>query len=138
MTRLRSSLTRVAVPVAWALRTYWVTAALLVITGTVALAAMLPVSTLFHGGPLAPEGRLLAPALRAPDLPLPLGPFATTPAAYRSAATAMLFSVLTLIAAGVFLVAAITLLAVADVRSAARTREMSVRRAVGASRSLLL
>jgi putative ABC transport system permease protein len=138
VTGLRAHLTRVLTPAWWALRTYWLTAALLVITGTVALGALLPVSALFHGGPFTPEGRLIAPALRAPDLPLPLGPFATTPAAYRSAATATLFSVLTLIAAGVFLVAAITLLAVADVRSGARTSEMSVRRAVGASRSLLL
>jgi putative ABC transport system permease protein len=131
-------LTRVTAPAGWALRTYRLTATLLVITGTVALAALLPVSALFHGEPFALEARLIAPELRAPDLPLPLGPFATTPAAYRSAATATLFSVLTLIAAGVFLVAAITLLAVADVRSAERTREMSVRRAVGASRLLLL
>jgi hypothetical protein len=138
VTALRAHLTRVLAPAQWALRTYWLTAALLVITGAVALGAMLPVSSLFHGGPLAPEARLIAPALRAPDLPLPLGPFATTPAAYRSAATTMLFSVLTLIAAGVFLVAAITLLAVADVRSGTRTSDMSVRRAVGASRSLLL
>ena len=138
MNGLRSLLARIIAPVAWALRTYWLTAALLVITGAVALGAMLPVSALFRGGPLAPEARLIAPALRSPDLPLPLGPFATPPAAYRSAATTMLFSVLTLIAAGVFLVAAITLLAVADVRSGTRTSEMSVRRAVGASRSLLL
>lgn len=135
---MRAQFTRVATPAAWALRTHWVTAVLLVITGTVALGALLPVSALFHGGPLALDSRLVAPAVRNPDLQLPLGPYATTPAAFRSAVTTTLFSVLTLIAAGVLLVAAITLLAVADARSAARTTEVSVRRAVGASRSLLL
>ena len=135
---LRARLTRIGAPAAWALRAYWVTAALLVITGTVALFALLPVSELFQGGPFTPAARLLAPAVRTPDLQLPLGPWATTPAEFRSVTTATFFSVLTLIAAGVFLVAAITLLAIADIRGAARTQEMSVRRAVGASRSLLL
>ncbi len=138
MTRCCRGLTRVGAPAAWALRTHWVTTALLVVTGTAALAALLPVSALFHGGPPAFDSRLIAPAVRNPDLQLPLGPFATTSTAFRSAATATLFSVLALIAAGVLLVAAITLLAVADARSAARTSEISVRRAVGASRSLLL
>lgn len=129
-------MTRVGAPAVWALRTHWVTAVLLVITGAVALAALLPVSALFHGG-LTFDSRLIAPAVRNPDLEIPLGALATTPAAYRSAATATLFNVLVLIATGVFLVAAITLLAVADARSAARTNELSVRRAVGASRLLL-
>ena len=137
MSGIRARLTRVTAPVGWALRTHWVTAALLVLTGSVALAALLPVTALFHDGPLAFDTRLVSPAVRIPDLLLPLGPYATTPAAFRWASTATLFSVLTLIAAGVFLVAAITLLAIADVRSAARTTEMVVRRAVGASRALL-
>lgn len=138
MTRLRSQLTRIGAPAAWALKAYWVTAALLVITGAVALAALLPVSALYHGGPLTLGPRLIAPVVRTPDFQLPLSSLATTPEAFRSAATASLFSVLALIAGGVFLVAAITLLAVADARSAARANEISVRRAVGASRSMLL
>ncbi|HTH65724.1 MAG TPA: FtsX-like permease family protein [Gemmatimonadales bacterium] len=135
---LRSQLTRIGAPAFWALKAHWVTAALLVITGTVALAALLPVSALFHRGPLPLGPRLIAPAVRTPDFQLPLSSLATTPGVFRSAATASLFSVLALIAGGVFLVAAITLLAVADARSAARANEISVRRAVGASRSVLL
>ena len=135
---MRARLVRVVAPARWALRAHWGTAVLLGITGACALGALLPVSALFHGGPLTSSARLLAPEVRTPDLLLPLGPYATTTAAFRSATTATLFSVLTLIAAGVFLVAAITLFAIADVRGAARSGEMVVRRAVGASRLLLL
>ena len=137
MSRPQKQLIRVVAPALWALRAHWVTATLLTLTGAVALAALLPVSALFGGSPLALGSRLLAPALPNPDLQLPLGADATTPAAYRAAATGSLFSVLALIAAGVFLVAAITLLAISDARSAARAQEVSVRRAVGASRILL-
>lgn len=137
MSAVRARLTPIIAPARWALQTYWVTAALLILTGSVALAALLPVSGLLNGGPLAFDSRLVSPAVRTPDLLLPLGPYVTTPAAFRSATTATLFSVLTLIASGVFFVAAITLLAIADVRSAARTTEMAVRRAVGASRTQL-
>lgn len=137
MNALRAPMTRVGAPALWALRAHWVTATLLAVTGIVALAALLPVSALFGGPLLHPAARLLAPALPNPDLQLPLGADATSPADYRAAVTGSLFGVVTLIAAGVFLVAAITLLAISDARSAARAQEVSVRRAVGASRALL-
>jgi putative ABC transport system permease protein len=129
-------LRRIVVPALWALRTHWVTAALLGAAGTGALVALVVVSRLVGTPGIGP--RIVAPAVRIPDLQLSTSALATTPLQLRTAATGQLFSLLLLIAAGVLLVATVTMIAVAAARTRARSHELVVHRAVGASRGLLL
>src|SRR2546425_1051943 len=135
--KLRSHLTRLWSPAAWALRAHWVTSALLAAIVGTALVALLLVSLLLFGSQPGLRPRLVPPVVPMPDLQLPTSALMTTPADVRGAATDQLFQVLLLVAAGVFLVAALSVVAVAAARGAARASELIVRRAVGASRRLL-
>jgi len=129
-------MTRALAPARWALRTHWLTAALLVAAGTATLVGAIVVS-----GLLAPTGmgpRIVPSAVPVPDLQLSTSALATTPAVVRAAATQQLFALLLLVTSGVGMVAAITIIAVAAARSSARAQELVVRRAVGASRRRLL
>ena len=83
-------------------------------------------------------GRLRAPLVRVADLGLGRSSLATGPNELRAAATADLFHLLLLVAVGVLCVAALSLLAVAFARGGSRVTELAVRRAVGASRRLIL
>jgi len=136
VTTWRSRLTRIGAPAAWALRAHWVTAALLVVAGTVALFGVIVVSRL-----IAPTGmgpRIIPAAVPVPDLQLTTSALASTPGDVRSAATHQLFTLLLLVASGIGITAAITIVALAAARSSVRAQELVVRRAVGASRRLLL
>lgn len=128
--RLRGVLRSIGAPTRWALRAHWGTAVLLATAAGVALVAVLPVTTLVS--------RLSAPLIRVADLELGRSSLATGPNELRAAATADLFQLLLLVAAGVLCVAALSLLAVAFARGRSRISELAVRRAVGASRRLIL
>jgi len=129
-TPLRGLLRRATAPAGWALRAYWGTAVLLASAAGIGLVAALPVTALV--------GRLRAPLLRAVDLGLGRSSLATGPNELRAAATGDLFQLLLLVAVGVLCVAALSLLAVAFARGGSRVTELAVRRAVGASRRLIL
>jgi putative ABC transport system permease protein len=83
-------------------------------------------------------GRLRPPLLRVADLGLGRSSLATGPNELRAAAAGDLFQLLLLVAVGVLCVAALSLLAVAFARGGSRVTELAVRRAVGASRRLIL
>jgi putative ABC transport system permease protein len=136
VTGLRAHLTRVLAPARWALRAHWVTAALLVAAGAIALFGTIVVSRLV--APTGMEPRIVPSTVPVPDLQLLTSALATTPAVVRWAATQQLFALLLLVASGVGIVAAITIIAVAAARTSARAQELVMRRAVGASRRLLL
>ncbi|HSD31875.1 MAG TPA: FtsX-like permease family protein, partial [Gemmatimonadales bacterium] len=127
---LSGLLRRASAPAGWALRTHWGTAVLLAAAAGIGLVATLPVTALV--------GRLRAPLLRVADLGLGRSSLATGPNELRAAATADLFHLLLLVAVGVLCVAALSLLAVAFARGGSRVTELAVRRAVGASRRLIL
>ena len=128
--RLRGLLRSIAVPARWSLRAYWGTAALLAVAGGIGVVAVLPVTTL--------HARLGVPLLRVVDLGLGRSSLATGPNELRAAALASLYQLLVFVAVGVLCVAVLSLLAVAFARGRARVTELTVRRAVGASRRLLL
>lgn len=136
--RLRRLLRSTGVPAQWALRAYWGTAVLLVTAGGAGLAALVPVTALADGGRAGLVSRLGAPLLRVADLGLGRSDLAAGPNELRGAAVAGLYRLLVLVAAGVLCVAALSLLAVAFARGRARVTELAVRRAVGASRRLLI
>jgi putative ABC transport system permease protein len=103
---------------------------LLAAAAGIGLVATLPVTALV--------GRLRAPLVRVADLGLGRSSLATGPNELRAAATTDLFQLLLLVAVGVACVAALSLLAVAFARGGSRVTELAVRRAVGASRRLIL
>ena len=138
MERLRQALRRVGAPARWALQSYWGTAVLLAAAGGAGLIALLPVTSLTDGARPGFASRLAAPLLRVADLGLGRSSLAAGPNELRAAAVAGLFRLLLLVAAGVLCVAALSLLAVAFARGRSRVTELSVRRAVGASRRLIL
>jgi hypothetical protein len=132
------SLRRALGPALWTLRTYRGTVLLCVAAGAVGLAAALPVTSLVapHGGQFAT--RLGVPALHGETIDLSWGPFALTPTAMRQWGVHLLFRMLAGVSIGVLAVAALTILSVATAQAAARARDIAVRRAVGASRRVLL
>ena len=138
MERFRRAVRRVGAPACWALRSYWGTAALLAAAGGAGLFALLPVTSLADGTRPGFASRLAAPLLRVADLGLGRSSLAAGPNEVRGTAVAGLFRLLLLVAAGVLCVAALSLLAVAFARGRARVTELTVRRAVGASRRLIL
>ena len=127
---LSSQVRRATAPAGWALRAYWGTAVLLAAAAGIGLVATLPVTALV--------GRVRAPLARVADLGLGRSSLATGPNELRAAATADLFHLLLLVAMGVLCVASLSLLAVAFARGGSRVSELAVRRAVGASRRLIL
>ncbi|HEX4574885.1 MAG TPA: FtsX-like permease family protein, partial [Gemmatimonadales bacterium] len=133
-----AALRRVATPALWGLRADWGTAVLLVATTAGALAALLPVASLFAPGATGLAPRLGLAPWRGDDLGMTWSPLAASPTATGQAALVTLFRLLVVVAAGVFAVATVTVLSLSAARAAQRAREVSVRRAVGASRRHLL
>lgn len=133
------SLRRALGPALWTLRTYWGTVLLLVTAGAVGIAAALPVTSLVapHHGHFAT--RLGVPA-SAPgeSLGMNWGPYALAPTDMRQWGVHFLFRLLAGVSIGVLAVAALTVFSVAAAHAAGRAREIAVRRAVGASRRVLL
>ena len=134
------SLRRTFGPAFWTLRTYRGTVLLLVTAGAVGLAAALPVTSLVapHAGRFATRLGVPVRAFEGDSLGMNWGPYALTPIAMRQWGVHMLFDLLAGVAIGVLVVAAMTVLSVASAQAAARAREIAVRRAVGASRRVLL
>ncbi len=128
---------------AWAaagdgLRMYRGTTLLLAITATLALASVLPVA-----GLLAPDVGRLAPRLgltagRGGDLGLPWVTAWQGPAEIASGGLTFFFNLLLTSAAATLAIAGISLLTLCGARALAREGEVSVRRAVGASRRSLI
>ena len=117
----------------WALRAYGASTTLIVVAGTLAVAAALPVVSL--GGPDA--GRLQLPPI--PDAGLSIGwsAAAATPTALQLRGLALLGGILLGLAIAALTMAVITVLALSADRASARRSEMVVRRAVGSSRRQL-
>jgi len=134
------SLRRTFGPAFWTLRTYRGTVFLLVTAAAVGLAAALPVTSLVapHAGHFATRLGVPVRVFEGDSLGMNWGPYALTPIAMRQWGVHMLFNLLAGVAIGVLVVAAMTVLSVASAQAAARAREIAVRRAVGASRRVLL
>ena len=95
-------------------------------TAATALAALLPVTSL--------ATRLGLPPWRGGDLGMAWSTLAWSPTATHHTALVLLFQLLLGIAIGVLAVAGMTLISLSVARASARTPELSLRRAVGASR----
>ena len=134
------SLRRALDPALWTLRAYRGTVILLVTAGAVALAAALPVSSLVapHAGRFATRLGVPGAASLGDSLGLQWGPYALTPTAMRQWGVHLLFRLLAGVTVGALAVAALTMVSVAMAHAAARAREIAVRRAVGASRRIML
>jgi len=102
---------------------------LLALTAATALAALLPVTSL--------ATRLGLPPWRGGDLGMVWSTLAESPTATRHTALLLLFQLLLGIAIGVLAVAGMTLISLSVARASARAPEVSLRRAVGASRQQL-
>ena len=102
----------------------------MLVTAALALTALLPVTSL--------SGRLGLPAWRGGDLGMEWSTLAWSPTVTRSVGLAMLVRLLLSVGAGVVAVAALTTLSLMIARASTRSIEVSVRRAVGASRGQLI
>ena len=122
-----------AATAAWGLRAYRGTAVLLVIGGAVAVAIGLPAIAL--GGGWAPALHLGGPVEAAVG---PGGVFARSPEWLRAEAVRLLCAALFSVSAATFAVGGFGLLLVWGARGGERAGELAVRRAVGASRRVLL
>ncbi len=134
------SLRRATDPALWTLRAYRGTVLLLVTAGAVGLAAALPVTSLVapHAGRFATRLGVPGAMQGGETLGMAWGPYALTPTAMRQWGVHLLFRLLAGVTVGVLAVAALTIISVATAHAAARAREIAVRRAVGASRRILL
>jgi len=130
---MKGTLRPAAASARWALRAYGASTTLIVVAGTLAVAAALPVVSL--GGPDA--GRLQLPPI--PDAGLSIGwsAAAATPTALQLRGLALLGGILLGLAIAALTMAVITVLALSADRASARRSEMVVRRAVGSSRRQL-
>lgn len=128
------NLQRALAPALWGLRAYWGTAVLLAGAAATALTALLPVTSLSAWGPTGLATRLGLSAWRGGDLGMSWRTLVWNPNDARAAALATLFQLLLGVAIGVLAVSALTMLSVSVARASARAAEMSLRRAVGASR----
>lgn len=119
------------------LRAYRASAVLLVLAGALALLAALPVAA-FTSNHLIPVGTtLVPPSAPLPDFGIGWTPLAHSAEAIRRTAIRELFRLLVGIAAGAVAVAGLTALSIGIARGSAREGELTVRRAVGASRRRL-
>ncbi len=132
-------LRRTLVPALWSLRAYSGTAVLLAATAAVGLAALLPVTSLVApGGGGVLSARLALPPWQGGDLGMSWSTLAWSPTVTQRAALGMLFRLLVGVAAGVVAVAGLTIMSLSAARAAARAPDVSLRRAVGASRRQLM
>jgi putative ABC transport system permease protein len=120
-----------------ALRTYWATAVLIVITGAVALAATVPVMQLAQYS-REPVTGLRFSTIPVSDLGFHWSTNASTPAATQAEAVGLLSQLLLLAACAALALACVTILSISAARGSARVPEIAVRRAVGAARRTLL
>ena len=126
---------RTTVPAVQALRTYWGTSLLVATAGIVALAAILPVTSLLESS-ASLDSRLIFSTM-ANTAVSGWGAPVRSPVATQQAAVNALFQVLALTAGAVLVVAVLTLVGLFGARAVARSTELAARRAVGASRRLL-
>ncbi len=120
------------------LRAYPGTAALITLALSIALATILP-ATVF--GTLSDHGiqsRLGLAPIRGGELGLAWGRAVQSPAATQQEAVSTVALLLIGMAAAMLAIAAVTILTLASARESARSPELTVRRAVGASRRILL
>jgi hypothetical protein len=124
-------------PALWTLRVWWKTTALIVIVGSLAAGAVIPITSLsaWQSGALIP--RIGFPPLEAPESAVPSSSVALPLASIRREALSVLFHLLAAVAGGVLLVAILTILAAIWARAPLRAREIAIRRGVGASRRQL-
>src|SRR6059058_2133114 len=129
---------RIVAPALWALRTYRRSALLISATAAVGLAALLPVTSLVPPPGVDASTSLRVEAWRGGTLGMSWSSLAWGPGATERAALEILFRLLLGVATGVLAVAGLTIISLSAARAAARATEVSVRRAVGASRRQLL
>jgi hypothetical protein len=128
----------VTVPAAWALRIYWGSTLLLVGTTAAALGAVLPVAALLRLVPSGTAPRLHPWMLSHVSYGSLWDANAQTPAILQQIAVNVALELLVAAGVAVLAVAGLTVLTLFAARAAQRTREVAVRRAVGASRRALL
>ena len=121
-------------PALWAIRAYRGSYIVVAVTGAVALAAFLPVTTLARWMDAGVFTRLDLSPIPPLDLGFSWSQLARDPTAFREVAVLLLFRTLVGIAVGAFAVAASTILSVFVARGFARAEEMRTRQAVGAAR----
>ncbi|MEO8029382.1 MAG: FtsX-like permease family protein [Gemmatimonadota bacterium] len=126
------------VPAVSALRTYWLTALLLAGAGALGLALLLPITSLAGANGLTGSSRLLMWAAPMAESGLHWSELSRTPTATGQLAIDRGFELLLLGAGFALAVAGLTILTFSAVREGQREVELSVRRAVGASRRVLL
>lgn len=126
---------RITWPVVDAMRLYRGTALLLIGAAALTLGTILPITSLAERWTLAPRLSMDTPS-RA-DLGMHWSAHALTPAAAEQQGIQRLFQLLFLSCVAALLLAGLTILSISAARASARTSEMSVRRAVGASRGTL-
>lgn len=131
-------LRRIVVPSARALGVGWRTTLVLLGVGTGALAATVPVGSLAGGPNGVWGGRLLLGLIRPTALGVRGSRWAFDASVLQQWAAGRLFTLLEVAAAATLFVAGLTILTVSSARAAGRAREVGVRRAVGASRRVLL
>ena len=127
---------RIGVPALWALRAYWGTSVLLVCAAAMALAAILPVTSLLHSGTSA-GARLGYSTVGAAIAAQGWGGASRTPAVTQMAAIRGLFQILLGVMGAVAAMAGLTLGSLFGARASDRATEVAARRAVGASRRVL-
>jgi putative ABC transport system permease protein len=127
---------RAAGPALDTLRAYWGTAVLLAAAGAAAVAVILPAFAL--AVPAGPDPRLTLPHAPGLDLGLVWSTLVRSPDVLRRVALAGLSRLLLGTALGVLAVTWLTTLSISTARASARAAEITVRRAVGASRLHLL
>lgn len=133
-----NSWTRVGAPAAWALRTYRGSTAIVIATAVAALIALLPVASVVVFGMPGLAWRLRLWTLGHPQFGTAWDSDAQTPTALQQTALNVGLQLLVAAAAAVLVVAVLSILTLFAARSSQRIREMAVRRAVGASRRVVL
>jgi hypothetical protein len=113
---------------------YWKTALLLAMVAGAALAALMPVTALFGPEPGAFASRLGLQTVGGGRLGLSWSAIMRSPAATEQRAVQQMFQFLSIAALAMLATAALTILTLSAARAAARSTELAVRRAVGASR----
>jgi hypothetical protein len=135
---MRKELRRLIVPVLAALRTYWRTALLLAFAAALGLSLLLQVTTLSGPDGLGGGSRLRLWPAPGPESGLAWSTLSHSVQATGQLAVSRLFELLLLGAGFALMVAGLTILTFSAAREGEREVELSIRRAVGASRRVLL
>jgi len=129
---------RTVTPALEGLRAWWGVAVLVAAATAAALAVLLPATALVGRGAGALPARLGVAPAGGMDFEVVWGALARSPGVIRATAVASLSHLLLGIAAGVVAVTWLTTLALSTARASARSGEIVVRRAVGATRRQVL